>query len=90
MLLRGTVLVSSTSLLEASKRAIMADASQNSRSAELVTASIVTVVLSGLAVVLRYVTRLRILKFLGNEDICIGIAYVSTPYFPFQRSALAY
>lgn len=64
----------------------MADASQNSRSAELVIASIATVAIAGIVVALRFATRLRILKFLGNEDICIGIAYVSHSHQPCYSS----
>ena len=56
----------------------MSDALQNSRSSEVIAAAIATVAASGVVVALRFVTRIRILHFLGVEDWCILFAYVSS------------
>lgn len=47
-----------------------------SRGAQVVACSVITVFLAAFVVALRFVTRSKILKFVGREDWCIGLALV--------------
>lgn len=50
-----------------------------SRGAGVIVSALVSIILAALVVILRFYTRSTIIRFLGCDDWCIGIAFVGSP-----------
>jgi hypothetical protein len=50
-----------------------------SRGARVIVSALVSIILTALVVTLRFYTRSTIIRFLGCDDWCIGIAFVGSP-----------